>query len=78
MLPLSERVGDPIKSRRHYPTYSIGRRYRSLSIAFCPVAWSIVDSSPQVMLLAIDFHKDFINEEGIAITSVLTLQSSSV
>ena len=27
---------------------------------------------------AIDFHGDFINEECIAITSVLTLQSSSV
>ena len=24
----------------------------------------LVDSSPQVMLLAIDFHEDFIHEEG--------------
>jgi len=30
------------------------------------------------MLLAIDFDEDFINEEGIAIAAVLTLQSSSV
>ena len=37
-----------------------------------------VDSSPQVMLLDINSHEDFINEKGITIASVLTLQSSSV
>ena len=40
-----------------------------------PRSRTLVDSSPQVMLLTIDFHEDFINEEGIAVTSVLTLQS---
>lgn len=30
------------------------------------------------MLLAIDLHKDFIDEEGVAITSMVPLQSSSV
>jgi len=35
------------------------------------VGRQLVDSSPQVMLLAINFHEDFINEEGIAIISVL-------
>jgi hypothetical protein len=30
------------------------------------------------MLFAIDLHKDFVNEESIAIASVLSLQSSGV
>ena len=30
------------------------------------------------MLLAIDLHKDFIDEEGIAIASMLSLQSFGV
>ena len=33
---------------------------------------------PQVMLLAVDFDEDFIDEEGITITSVLSFQSSNV
>jgi hypothetical protein len=30
------------------------------------------------MLLAVDFYEDFINEESIAVSLVLSLQSSSV
>jgi hypothetical protein len=30
------------------------------------------------MLIAVDFHEAFIDEEGITIATVLTLQSSSV
>ena len=38
----------------------------------------MVDGSPQIMLLTIDLHKDFIDVEGIAIASMLSLQSSGV
>jgi hypothetical protein len=38
----------------------------------------LIHCSPRVMLLAVDLYKDFINEEGIAISSVLPLQPSSV
>jgi hypothetical protein len=38
----------------------------------------LVHSPPKVMLLAVDLHKDFVDVEGIAITTVLPLQSSSV
>jgi hypothetical protein len=34
--------------------------------------------SPQVVLVAIDLHEDFVDEEGIAVSPVLPLQSSSV
>jgi len=34
--------------------------------------------SPQVMLLAIDLHEDFIDEEGVTITSVLSFQSAGI
>jgi hypothetical protein len=33
---------------------------------------------PKIVLLAIDLHEDFINEEGITIPSVFPLQSSSI
>jgi len=33
-----------------------------------------VDCSPQIMLLAIDLHEDFIDVEGIAVASVFSLQ----
>ena len=38
----------------------------------------LIYSPPEVMLLAVDLHKDFIDEEGVAITSMFPLQSSSV
>jgi hypothetical protein len=38
----------------------------------------LVYCSPKVMLLAIDLHEHLVDEEGIAIPSVLPLQSSSV
>ena len=41
-------------------------------------AWSGIRSLPQIVLLAIDFHKDFIDEESIAVASVFSLQSACV
>ena len=38
----------------------------------------LINSAPQVMLLAIDLYKDFIDEEGISIASVLTFQPAGV
>ena len=38
----------------------------------------LINRSPEVMLLAVDFYEHLVNEEGIAITTVLSLQSSSV
>jgi hypothetical protein len=47
----------------------------------CYVVWNLsnlIYRSPQIVLSAIDLHKDFIDVEGIAITTVLSFQSSSV
>ncbi len=38
----------------------------------------LVNSSPQVMLLAVNLHEDFINEESIAVALVLPLQSARI
>jgi hypothetical protein len=38
----------------------------------------LIYSPPQVMLLTIDLQKRFVNVEGVAITSVLSLQSAGV
>jgi len=38
----------------------------------------LVNRSPQVVLLAIDFHKNFSDEEGIAIASLLTFQAAGI
>jgi len=38
----------------------------------------LVNGSPQIMLLAVYFHEDFINVKGVAETSVLSFQSSGV
>jgi hypothetical protein len=38
----------------------------------------LIDCSPQVMLLAIYLYEDFIDVEGVAIASMLFLQSSGV
>jgi hypothetical protein len=38
----------------------------------------LIDSTPEIMLLPIDLHEDFINIEGIAVTMVLSLQPPSV
>jgi len=38
----------------------------------------LVNSSPPVMLLAVDLHKDFIDVEGVSVASVLSFESSSV
>jgi hypothetical protein len=38
----------------------------------------LVYSPPQVVLLTVDLHEDFIDEEGITIAPVLSLQSSGV
>ena len=38
----------------------------------------LVNSTPQVMLLAVDLYEDFIDVEGIAVTAMLPFQSSSV
>ena len=62
----------------------------SLEEAFsrCPIALRLqihinnvailVYSPPQIVLLAVDFHEDFIDEEGVAVTSVLALQSAGI
>jgi hypothetical protein len=38
----------------------------------------LIDRPPQVVLLSIDLYEHFINVEGIAITTVLSLQSPGV
>jgi len=38
----------------------------------------LIDSPPQLMLLAVDLYEDFIDEERIAVTAVLSFQSSSI
>ena len=38
----------------------------------------LIDGLPQIMLLTIDLDEDFIDEEGIAVASMLSFQSSSV
>ena len=38
----------------------------------------LINGPPQVMLLAIDFDKDFIGIEGVAVTSVLSLQAAGI
>ncbi len=38
----------------------------------------LIDSSPEVILLAVDLHKGFVDEESVAIASVLSFQSTSV
>ena len=35
----------------------------------------LIDGSPQIMLLPVNLHKDFINVEGVAVAPVLALQS---
>jgi hypothetical protein len=38
----------------------------------------LIDSSPQVILLAIDLHEDFIDEEGIIVALMFSLPYSGV
>jgi hypothetical protein len=38
----------------------------------------LVDGPPQITLLVVDLHEGFINEEGIALASVLPLQSAGI
>jgi hypothetical protein len=38
----------------------------------------LINGSPQVKLLAVDLHEDFIDIEGIAITSVISLQATNI
>jgi hypothetical protein len=38
-----------------------------------PCLKKYIHSSPQVVMLAVDFHEDFINEECIAVASVFSL-----
>ena len=38
----------------------------------------LIYSSPQIMLLAVDLYEDFIDVEGVAVASVLSLQSPGV
>ena len=38
----------------------------------------LVHCPPEIVLLAIDLHKDFIDEKGIAIPSVLSFQSAGI
>jgi len=39
---------------------------------------TLINSAPQIMLLFIDLHKDFIDVEGITITLMFLLQSPGV
>jgi hypothetical protein len=41
-------------------------------------ALSLINRSPQIMMLAVDLDKDFINIEGITIASMLPLQSAGI
>jgi hypothetical protein len=38
----------------------------------------LIDCPPEVMLLAIDLYEDFVNEERVAIASVLSFQAASI
>jgi len=38
----------------------------------------LIDSSPQIMPLAINLHEDFINEECISIALVLLLRTTNI
>ena len=38
----------------------------------------LINGPPQVMLLAVDFYEDFIDEEIIALSPVLSLQSAGI
>ena len=38
----------------------------------------LIDGSPQVMLLTVDLHENFVNIEGITIASVLSLQPACI
>ncbi len=38
----------------------------------------LINSSPQIVLLTVYPNEDFINEECVAVTSMLSLQSSSI
>jgi hypothetical protein len=38
----------------------------------------LINSPPQVLPLAVDLHKDFIDAEGIAVASALPLQSAGI
>ena len=37
-----------------------------------------VDSPPQIMLLAVDLHEDFIDIEGISVVSMTSLQTAGI
>ena len=43
-----------------------------------PAKVELIYGSPQLMLLAIDLHKDFINVEGVTIASVFSLETPGV
>ena len=38
----------------------------------------LINSSPQIVLLTVDPYEDFVDEECVAVTSMLALQSSSI
>ena len=38
----------------------------------------LIDRTPKIVLLALDLHKDFIDEEGIAIALMPALQSPRI
>ena len=38
----------------------------------------LVNSPPQIVLLAVDLHKDFIDVEGVAVASVLAFQPAGI
>jgi hypothetical protein len=38
----------------------------------------LVNGSPQIVLLDVDLHKDLIDVKGVAIASVLSLQSAGI
>jgi len=42
-----------------------------------PRSRTLVDGSPQAMLLAIDLHKDFVNVKSVAVSTTLPLKSPS-
>ena len=38
----------------------------------------LIDDSPQIMLLAVDFDEYFVDVEGVAITSVISFQAAGI
>ena len=38
----------------------------------------LIDRSPEIMLLAVDLYKDFVNVESVAVASVFSLKPSGV